>query len=397
MRSSLVFSTISALAATASAQRVSTCTQATITITSAAQATDLGCEVVSGTLYVDDPTVTEIVIDGPKQINSLVVTNAAQLVRLTSPTINSISGIFNMTDLNALSYLEFSALRSVGSINWISLNQLSGVTFGTEGVTKVNKILISDTFISTLDGLSVASVDDIDINNNRKLVAWDSDLVNITSILKLQNNGGGAMVVNMPKLNMVNNMEIRNVQEFNVPALESVAASLRFEENDNMISFTAANLTAANEISFTDNKQLTNISFPLLERTTGALTIQNNTALETIDGFPKLKTVEGTLILRGSFTEAELPALQDVFGQGTITSTEDISSSCDFFDDLISSDSIQGDDSSCTSSNAKANEGGDEGTSNSGSGNGGEGAAGIISANRLVVLAVAAAGAFALL
>lgn len=396
MRSSVILPAISALAASASAQRVSTCTQATITITSAAQATGLGCDVVSGTLLIDSPTINEVNLDGPKQINSLVVSNAINLVRLTSTTLNSISGIFNMTDLNALSTLEFSALRSVGTINWISLDQLPGVTFGSDGVTKVSKILISDTFISTLDGLNVASVDDLDINNNRKLVTWESDLANVTGTLKLQNNGGSAMVVNMPKLRWANNMEIRDVQEFNAPGLVAVNGSMRFEDNDNMISFAANNLTQANEISFTDNKQLTNISFPLVERTTGALTIQNNTALETIDGFPKLKTIEGTLIFRGDFTDAELPALEDVFGRGTITSTQDISSSCEAFDKLIDNGSIQGDSSSCTSSNAKANEGGDEGQSN-GSSPKDDSAAGVLSANRLAVVAVAALGAFSLL
>jgi len=289
-------------AALGAAASSSTCTQSTITITAAAQATGLGCDVVRGTLLIEDKTLTEVDLDGPKQVGSIIVSNAEGLVRLSSSTIKSIAGVFNMTDLNSLSALEFSALRSVGTINWVSLDQLPGVTFGAEGVTKVSKLLISDTFISSLDGLNVASVDDLDINNNRKLITWDSDLTNVTSSLKLQNNGAGAMIVNMPKLKTVSMMEVRNVQQFNVNALTTIG-SLRFEENDKMTTFSAPNVTTANEISFTDNQIITNITFPKIVSMGGALTIQNNTNLMTINGFPLLNTIKGTLILRGDFTE----------------------------------------------------------------------------------------------
>jgi len=394
MRNSIVLAgALAALASTASAA-TSTCTQSTITITAAAQATGLGCEVVTGTLLIEDESITEVSLDGPLKVGSIIVANAAALVRLSSSTISSITGTFNMTDLNSLSSLDFPSLRSVDSINWVSLDQLPGVTFGSDGVTKVSKILISDTFIGSLDGLNVASVDDLDINNNRKLVSWDSDLVNVTSALKLQNNGAGAMMVNMPKLKMAASLEIRNVKEFNVNALAKIG-SLRFEENDKMESFTAPNATSVDEVSFTDNEILTNITFPKISSMNGALTIQNNTALETIDGFPKLETIKGTLIFRGDFTEAELPALENVFGKGTITSTGDITDSCKAFQKLIDNGGIQGDDSSCTSDNQSANEGGDDGTSNGGGNNDNDSAAGSLVINMLTVAGAALVGALA--
>ena len=92
-----------------------------------------------------------------------------------------------------------------------------------------------------------------------------------------------------------------------------------------------------------------------------------------------------------------MPALTKVKGQGVITSTEDISDSCDFFQGLIDKKAIAGSDSSCTSSNAKANEGGDEGSSNGDSSDDDDSAAGMLSANRLAAVAVAAVGALALL
>lgn len=394
MRNAIFLGALAAMTASASAA-TSTCTQSTITITAAAQATGLGCDVVAGTLLIEDSTITEVSLDGPKKVGSIIVSNAAALVRLSSSTISEITGVFNLTNLDGLSSLDFSSLRSVNSINWVSLDQLPGVTFGSEGVTKVSKLLISDTFISSLDGLNVASVDDLDINNNRKLVSWDSDLVNVTSTLKLQSNGAGAMIVNMPKLKKAARLEVRNVQEFNVDAITTIG-NLRFEENDKMTSFSAPNATTVDEISFTDNEALTNITVPLVESMAGALTIQNNTKLDVIDGFPKLKTIKGTLIFRGDFTEATLPSLKDVIGQATITSTKDISDSCKDFDALIKSGGIAGSHSKCTSNNTQANEGGDDGTSNGGDSSDGDSAAGLVALNTFAVVGVALMGALAL-
>lgn len=55
-----------------------------------------------------------------------------------------------------------------------------------------------------------------------------------------------------------------------------------------------------------------------------------------------------------------MPELNDIKGAVTVTSTTDISDFCGFFDDLAKKKAIQGKES-CTSNNAKANEGGTSG------------------------------------
>ncbi|KAK7431698.1 cell wall protein Ecm33 [Neonectria magnoliae] len=333
----------------------------------------ISCDVVDADITIDSDIAGDVVISGPKQIKGdFIVNNASGLISLSSTTINAISGTFSLQNLELLSKLEMASLKSVGEINMIKLPQLESLNFGTEGVTKMNSIQITDTFISDLSGLSVATVENFQIDNNKRMTTFDSDLVNITGQLIINNNGNN-MEITMDKLELAAEIQISNVKSFSAPALTKITKSIKFDKNPEFKTFFAPNVTSiTNDVSFINNKKLTNVSMPLLEKIQGGFTIQNNTAMETIDGFPLLESVSGGIILRGSFEKVELPALNDVKGSVIVSSTTDISDFCDFFDDLQKSDAIQG-DTTCTSNNKKANDGEDGGEStrgNSSSSNG---------------------------
>lgn len=347
-------------AATVSA---ATCTK-DITITEPTQV--ISCDVVDADITVDSDLAGDVVINGPKQIKGdFIVNNASGLISLTSTTINSITGEFQLQNLELLSTLEMASLKSVGEISMIKLPQLSSLNFGTEGVTKMTSIRITDTFISDLSGLSVATVENFQIDNNKRMTTFDSDLVNITGQLIINNNGNN-MDITMDKLELAAEIQISNVKSFSVPALTKITASIKFDKNPEFKTFNAPNVTEiTNDVSFINNKKLTNVSMPLLEKIQGGFTIQNNTAMTTIDGFPLLESVSGAIILRGNFEKVELPSLNDVKGAVTVSSTTDISDFCDFFDELEKSEAIQG-SMTCTSNNKKANEGSDGGESTRG-------------------------------
>ncbi|KAI5467123.1 hypothetical protein BGZ63DRAFT_335865, partial [Mariannaea sp. PMI_226] len=327
----------------------------------------ISCDVVNADITISDDLAGDVVIDGPKQIKgSFIANNASQLISLTSTTINSITDTFELQGLEKLSTLEFSSLKSVGDITMIKLPQLSSLNFGTEGVTKMDSIRISDTFISDLSGLSVATVQNLQIDNNKQITKFDSDLVNITGTLIINNNGNDFQVT-MKKLRLAGEFQISNVKSFSVPILAKLTKSLKFDSNDELTSFSAPNITEiADDVSFINNKKLVNISMPLLEDLTGGFTIQNNTAMKSIDGFESLKNVTGGIILRGSFSKVKLPSLEAVEGSVTVTSTTDIKTFCEFFDKLKDDDKIAGKES-CTWNNKEANEGGDGGDSSDGS------------------------------
>ncbi|KAH7148653.1 hypothetical protein EDB81DRAFT_759034 [Dactylonectria macrodidyma] len=351
------------LAFGATAVSAATCTK-DITVTEATPV--ISCDVVDADIIIDSDLSGSVVIDGPKQLKGdFIVNNASGLISLTSTTINAISGTFELQNLELLSTLEMASLKSVGEIEMIKLPQLSSLNFGTEGVTKMNSIRITDTFISDLSGLSVATVTNFQIDNNKRMTTFDSDLVNITGSLIINNNGND-MEITMDKLELAAEIQISNVKSFSAPALTTITKSIKFDKNPEFKTFSAPNVTTiTDDVSFINNKKLTNVSMPLLTKIEGGFTIQNNTAMEAIDGFPLLESVSGAIILRGSFEKVELPSLNDVKGSVTVSSTTDISDFCDFFDELESSDAIQG-SMNCTSNNEEANEGGDGGESTRG-------------------------------
>ncbi|KAK2033324.1 hypothetical protein LX32DRAFT_581188 [Colletotrichum zoysiae] len=370
-----------------SAQNSNICSSATVTITSAAMATDIPCTTINGAVKIAEDITGNIDINGPKTIKGdLIVTNVTQLVGLSSSTLASVEGAFKMQGLTVLSNLEFTSLTTVGSIDWVTLPALGSLVFGTAGVTKVNDILISDTFLKSLDGLNVASVDSLRINNNNQLVSYSNQLANATKTIEINSNGPD-LGITLPNLVWAGEIIIADAAKVQMDSLAVVNGSIKFDKNT-FTEFIAPNLTQTTDgdVSFINNIELTNLSLPLLTKTGGGLTIQNNTLLTKIDGLPQLKQIGGAVLLRGNFTEVTLPALDDVKGAFDTQSTGDIDTSCDAFNKMKGRQ-IQG-DYKCRSNNTKANEDGDSNGGSAGgskNGSGSDGAAGMVSVNTAIL------------
>ncbi|KAG5999999.1 hypothetical protein E4U43_001736 [Claviceps pusilla] len=321
----------------------------------------IDCDVVEGNIEVDQRVAGSLQIDGPKQIKGdLIINNATQLISISSSSINSVGGTLRLQGLQLLSSFTMQSLKSVDKLELVNLNQLSGLTLGTSGVTKASSIRIQDTFISDLSGFNVATADNITIANNARLNTFSSQLENVTNTLSVVRNAG-SMKVDLGKLRHAGELDFRSIQSFDAPVLET-AGRVSFQESPELLSVSANNLTSIkNSLTLNNNKKLDNISFTALKTIGGDMTILNNTALMKINKFPELKTI-GSVLLAGSFNTVEIPKLDDISGSVTVTSTTDISEFCGFFDGLKTKGLIRGKES-CTSNNAKANEGGSGGTS----------------------------------
>ncbi|KAL6863919.1 cell wall protein [Trichoderma novae-zelandiae] len=330
----------------------------------------ISCDVVNANIVVDESVAGDLIINGPKQIKGdFIVNNATQLISIQSNTINAIGGTFELDSLELLSSVNMQALKTLNKLNMVKLPQLNSLVFGTSGVTKASSIQVTDTFLSDLSGLNINSVDTLTITNNNKLTAFNSDLVNITTLLSVSSNGNN-MDINMTKLQSAAEIQLSNVKSFLVPSLKTITQSLKFDTNPQLLTFSAKNVThIGDSVTFINNNKLTNVSFPLLTAV-GDLTIQNNTAMKAVEGFPKLGTVAGGVILRGNFDSVELPSLKDVKGGVTVYSTTDISAFCGFFNNAKSKKIIQGQES-CKSNVKAANEGGSDGDSSTSSGSNG--------------------------
>ncbi|UKZ48683.1 hypothetical protein TrVGV298_002911 [Trichoderma virens] len=339
----------------------------------------ISCEVVDANVIVDESVAGDLLLNGPKQITGdLIINNATQLISIQSSTITSIGGNFELDSLELLSTVNMQALKTLNKLNMVKLPQLNTLIFGTSGVTKANDIQVTDTFLSDLSGLNINSVDSLTITNNNKLTSFNSDLVNITTLLSVTSNGNN-MEINMTKLQTAAEIQLSNVKSFVVPSLKTITQSLKFDTNPQLVTFSAKNITTIGDsVTFINNNKLTNVSFP---------PVDNNTALGAVEGFPKLQTVSGGVILRGNFDSVELPSLKDVKGGVTVFSTTDISAFCGFFNDAKSKKIIQGQES-CKSNVKTANEGGSDGDSSTSSGKGSSGSSGNNTDNAVAALNV---------
>jgi hypothetical protein len=399
MHSTTLLSAVAALSAGLVSAQSATCTKA-IKITEPTPA--ITCTVIDADVTVDDSVVGALSLETVEKITGdFIVNNATQLVSISSTSLKEIGGVFELNGLTLLSSLEMQALRTLTDIRFIKLNQLNSLTFGANGVTHANSIQITDTRLSDLSGLNIATVEDLQIDNNHQLKMFNSDLVNITGTLIISSNGDSGssdnMAINMTHLESANELQISNVKSFDAPALSVIEKSLKFDTNPSLTSFKAPNLTKIGEsLTFINNVKLKTIDFAELTQIDGDLTIQNNTIFKELDGFPELKSVFGGILLAGSFDKVELPKLNHVTGAATATSTTDISDFCDFFDKAKSDGDIDGEEK-CTSNNKKALSGGDGGDSGSGgddssSSDDDDGAAGMVSVNVAMLGLAAMAG-----
>ncbi|RYP78381.1 hypothetical protein DL771_000566 [Monosporascus sp. 5C6A] len=378
------------------------CDDPTATIRTPADATQIAnCESVEGTVLIAPEAGQRIDIGGRlSEIGGdLIAQNNGLITSLSSASLQTIGGEFRLRNLTALSTLGFTRLSEVGSIDWATLTVLPELNFGNPGITEAESVIIADTFLQSIDGINVQSLTDMNINNNRRLTRFSTSIRSLSNVLNVQANGLN-LELEMPNLQWIANLTVANVTTFSAPSLATVNGSMRFDSN-RFESFSAPNLTEVQDgdISFVSNPELTNITFPSLERIGGGLTIANNTGLESIDGFPRLERVGGAIAFRGSFTDVQLPAINDVVGAVEVLSTENIDDACQRLQDETSS-VIQG-EFNCRGREADANEntgeadgssGGNGGNDSDSSGNG-EGAAVALGLNMNTLVSLAALGA----
>lgn len=378
------------------AAQTSTCgSKNPTTINSQADATGLAsCTTFNGDIVIGEQTDTKIDLTGVRRIKGdLTVLNNAGITTLSSSDLATIDGTLQLQNLTLLTSLTLPALSTVDTVLFQSLPALASLTIGPPGITKAKSVTITDTFLASLAGINVQDVETLDINNNRRLNDFSTSIRTVSKVLKISANNKN-MTLSMPDLAWAANLEIANVTTFNIPALSAVNGSARFDFNY-FKTFSAPNLTKTEDgdISFVGNPELSEINLSSLVSIGGGLLIANNTALDSVKSFQKLKTVGGALKMRGNFTNIEFPSLNDVKGAFDISSTTDIQADCDEFKKLSRTGGggqIQG-TFKCESDNENANSDTGTGTSAGGNGSGKKDAA----AGLVINTALLAVSAFA--
>ncbi|KAG4029396.1 hypothetical protein MFRU_016g01490 [Monilinia fructicola] len=385
-----------AVVGTAAAATNAVCSQSTATINSAADATALAdCKTIKGDVVVSATAPGIISLSGPEEISGdLIIENNGAITSFSSDTLSSVDGTFTLNNLTLLSTLQFSSLTKIGTINWAALPALPSLTF-TNAVRSAKSVTITNTFLSTLDGINLDTVDTLNINNNNRLKTFSTQVGNVTTLLNIDSNGK-SLDVSFPNLIWAANMTFRNVSSVSIPSLAVVNGSLGFYENY-FTSLNAPNLTAVGNtangqggLAFVANPSLANITIPNLETVGGAFQIANNSALGGIS-FPKLTQVGGAIDFSGNFTTPELPKLNDVKGGFNMQSTTSID--CSGFKSEHDSGNIQGTYTCKTTANAQSGTSSSSSSSSSSSATASKGAAVSYGVNE-AVMGVSVIGSF---
>lgn len=340
------------------------CDGPSITIENSSDAEEIAtCREYDGDVIIAETASGTLQLNGVRSISGdLIANNVTQLTSISADQLNSIGGTFDLERLTILSSLQFSALANVNSIKWISLPALQSLNFG-QGVRRANNVEISDTSLTSLDGIELEAVGSMNINNNRYLTEVDvNSLANVTRGLTFAANSA-ELTISLPNLESAANLTFINISDVSLPSLSEIGGAAgfyyaTFEE------FSAPNLTSSgNDIAFVSCGNLKNLSFPQLTTIGGGFQIANNSQLEVVNGFPKLKTIAGALDFRGVFENVTFPSLSDVRGGANVESSTQDQSLCDAFDRASSRGIIKG-ETTC-----KVNEANEQtnGTSTSGS------------------------------
>ena len=287
---------------------------ATLTITASADASGLAsCTTYSGSVAIptglsvptDQNGHQDLSVDGVQAITgNLTVTNAIMLASLSFGSLQSIGG-FELGGLTVLSELSMPQLTKVDQLNFTALPALQQLSFGGTGISQASSILITNTGLSSLQGINnLEKVDFFNVNNNPSLQNISLQVTSITGSLDIEANDGyvTGLQTSFPLLETAQNMTFRNCSSVSLPSLANVTEDLGFYGNT-MQSFAAPNLTTCGGLIFVDNTDLTNISLPMLTSINASYQIANNTQLKIINGFQKLSIIGGALDFNGNFTE----------------------------------------------------------------------------------------------
>ncbi|KAF4631368.1 hypothetical protein G7Y89_g6762 [Cudoniella acicularis] len=310
----------------------------TLTISSQADVTAIAnCAIFDGSISLSPSVSGTLNLDGIEEIQgNLDVDSIGSLTSLSGNALRRIDGNFTISNVTLLSTLGFPSLTTVNTIAFLALPAVSQFTF-TSGLSSVSSLVISNTFLSTLDGINVQNADSVSITNNNRLRTVNLPLKTASDFFTVAANGN-SVVLSLPSLTSAGSMLLQNVSSVSLPALNYVSGSLLlnglFVEN-----FTADSLSVVTQaLTITNNKNLNYSSFAGL-LSAGSIDVGNN-ALLTSMTFPKLSIV-GNATIDGNFTSLGMPVLTTANGTFNLNSTN-ANFNCSAFDSYKSRSVISG-------------------------------------------------------
>jgi len=270
-----------------------------IIITSQSDADKLsGCLEIFGDILLQGDSLTIITLNSVRTIyGSLTAESCSQLSKISAPALQSIESTFSLSDLPALTELEFPVLgnvvfsRRLKNLNWDALPRLENLVFNSS--VYADNITISNTGLARIDFLSFRGyiggqsyTDTVRIINNPLLNKVD--LRNITGIKLLEiTNNGRFLNIDLPALVLAGTVIFGNAVNISVPSLSRVSNSLLLSDNKSGV-FSAPDLTQIGYQTETQGNLTVSgnwwvdFSAPQLQTVRGSLRVQDNPKLQTL-------------------------------------------------------------------------------------------------------------------
>ncbi|CCC71810.1 hypothetical protein NCAS_0I01420 [Naumovozyma castellii] len=297
-----------------------------------------GCQTLVGNLTITGDLGSAALANVEEIDGSLIINNATLLSTFSADSVKTITGALTLQQLTVLATASFGSLTKVDSISLITLPGIE--TFSSE-LESANQVLITDTSLESVDGFStLTNCQVFNINNNNYLTTFKSALQSVSDSLQFSYNGQ-ATNVTFDQLVWANNITLRDVKKASFAKLQAVNASIGFF-NNSLTSLDLSKLTQVGEtFTVVSNDELTSLKAGNLTKIGGGFVVANNTALSNINGFSKLETVGGAIIVTGNYSALDLSSLKSVKGGADFESSSS-NFSCTPFKKLASKGNIQG-------------------------------------------------------
>ncbi|KAJ5281482.1 Leucine rich repeat 5 [Penicillium angulare] len=324
------------------------------------------CTSIDGDITIKESYSGSLDLGSIEKIDgTLTCVGGANVTGITAASLETITGNFTLKRLTTLTTLSFAKLSSVGAIDWEVLPGVNSLDF-TTGITDVGDVNIIDTHLTSLDGITLKKVGQLDITENSYLKSCNiSNLEYATGQINFQGNYD-SLEIDLPNLTNGTSMTFRNISSINIPKLKTLTGQLGFWNTDFDVLY-APDLTETGDVVFTGNTKLTNVSLPALKTVDGGISISRNDKLQEID-LPKLSTVSGAIDLTGNFYMLKFGSLTRVDGAFNVESSNGTFSCSDlkseYKSDVRGSWTCKTNDTNPTTSNGKS--GTESGSSSSG-------------------------------
>lgn len=280
----------------------------------------IGCAVLDGHLKIADYEDSEADLGQIQQVRGdFTVKNASSLIKINGDSLQSITGDMYLTGLTSIQTITLPQLSRAGSIEWDVLPLLSTVEV-SEFVDGLNKLIVSDTSLTSFQGFGTEELSVLKIHNNRYLEKVSLGVKKVANELSIAGNSD-EMDISLKNLSHAQDVTIRDVNSIELDSLEEIASTAGFINN----YFSSLKLpklrSVGGTLSISENTRLTQIELKNVQDIDGGLVIVKNPRVTKIDFLPKLMVVGGAVELVGQFDEASFPNLKLVKGSSIVKTT----------------------------------------------------------------------------